>query len=101
MTAEKQDGDPASMLSLYRAALALRHTHPGLAGGAFRWIAAPDGVLAFERDGGFACLVNTSRRAIPVPGSTRIILCSDTGMAAGDPLPPDAAAWITPSPGSP
>ena len=101
ITAERQDGDPASMLSLYRAALALRHAHPGLAGTAFRWIAAPDGVLAFERDAGFACLVNTSRRAVPVPWSARVILRSDTGMAEADPLSPDAAAWITLRPGSP
>ena len=79
------------MLSLYRAALALRHAHPGLAGGAFRWIAAPDGVLAFERDAGFACLVNISRRAVPLPRSARVILRSDTGMAAptrSRPMPP-------------
>jgi alpha-glucosidase len=98
MTAERQDGDPASMLSLYRAALALRVTHPGLAGGAFRWIAAPDGVLAFERDAGFACLVNVSGGPLPLPAGSAVILRSDTGMAAGDPLSPDAAAWIMLSP---
>ena len=100
MTAEKQDGDAASMLSLYRSALALRHTHPGLAGGAFRWIAAPDGELAFERDAGFACLVNISGGQLPLPAGSSVILRSDTGMAARDPLPPDAAAWITMSPRS-
>ena len=55
-----QDGDPASMLELYRAALRLRRAHPALGDGSLRWLETPGGVLAFARDPGFACLVNVS-----------------------------------------
>ncbi|NJP99680.1 glycoside hydrolase family 13 protein [Streptomyces zingiberis] len=63
LSVEAQSGDPASTLELYRSALALRREHPALgAGERIRWLAAPDGVLAFlrtsadgpRRDGGGA-----------------------------------------------
>lgn len=44
-----QDGDPASMLTLYRRLLALRRAEPALAIGAFELLDAPDGVLAYQR----------------------------------------------------
>ena len=72
------------MLALYRAALALRHAHPGLAGEAFRWMPAPAGVLAFERDAGFACIVNISRRAVPLPTGS---WCSSGATPAPRPAP--------------
>ena len=94
MTAEKQDADPASMLSLYRAALALRHGHPGLAGGAFGWNAAPAGVLAFERGAAFQCVVNVSGDPVPLPPGSVVLLRSDAHAVPGDPLPANAAVWL-------
>jgi alpha-glucosidase len=94
VTAETQERDPASVLALYRAALAVRHAHPGLAGWDFRWTTAPAGVLAFERDAGFACIVNVSGAAVPLPRGARVILRSDAGALATAPLQPDAAAWV-------
>jgi alpha-glucosidase len=82
------------MLALYRSALALRRSEPGLAGEAFRWVTAPDGVLAFERGSGFRCLVNLSGGAVPLPADARVLVRSDDGVAPGDPLPSDAAAWV-------
>jgi len=93
LTAEAQERDPGSILALYRAALALRHAHPGLVGDAFRWVSTPPGVLAFERDGGFECAVNLSSDALPIPAGTAVLLRSDADSHPGDPLPPDAAAW--------
>ncbi len=44
-----QDADPTSMLTLYRALLALRRSEPALAVGAMTLMDAPDGVLAYTR----------------------------------------------------
>jgi alpha-glucosidase len=98
LTAQAQEEDPSSMLALHRAALAVRRAHPGLVGGTFRWLPAPTGVLVFERDAGFACIVNTSAAALPLPRAARVLLRSDAGAPAVDPLPPDATAWIEGSP---
>ncbi len=94
LTAGSQERDPGSMLALYRAALALRHAHPGLTGRAFRWLPAPAGVLAFERDAGFRCVVNVSVDAVPLPRGAHVLLRSDPGAHAAAPLTPDAAAWF-------
>ncbi|ODP37117.1 alpha-amylase family glycosyl hydrolase [Sphingomonas turrisvirgatae] len=44
-----QDGEPASMLTLYRRLLALRRAEPALSVGGFHLLDAPDGVLAYSR----------------------------------------------------
>ena len=85
LTAERQHGEPGSMLELYRRALALRPR------GGFAWReATPPGVLAFER-GGVVCAVNMSAAAVELPAG-ELLLASDAGVH--DVLPPDAAAWI-------
>jgi alpha-glucosidase len=91
LTAEVQAGDPGSVLELYRAALALRRTHLGLAGEAFTWLPAPDGVLRFEREAGLRCVVNLSAGAISLPPGRVTLIRSDAGD--GDQLPLDASAW--------
>ncbi|MEV5598491.1 glycoside hydrolase family 13 protein [Streptomyces sp. NPDC052496] len=93
-----QTGDPASMLELYRAALALRRSHPGLgAGDAVEWLDAPDGVLAFRRPGGFVCTVNTTSEPVraPVHPGWRPLLCSVELRTVDDELtlPADTAVW--------
>ena len=49
MNVEAQRDDPDSLLSLYRRLLALRRTEPDLRTGAYRTLAANDGVLRFAR----------------------------------------------------
>ncbi len=90
-TAEAQADDPASMLELYRAALRVRRTHPGLAGEELTWLASPPGTLVLERGAGLRCAVNLSDEALPLPRSRTTLLRSDDDD--GDLLPPDAAAW--------
>ena len=97
LTVEAQTGDPASTLELYRTALGLRRSHPGLgAGDAVEWLDAPDGVLAFRRPGGLVCTVNTTeapaRAARPRPAAARL---PPTGrLGEGDfTLPADTAVW--------
>jgi alpha-glucosidase len=94
LTASAEAADPASMLSLYRAALEIRRSSPGLAGESLRWVEAPAGVLAFEREAGFRCVVNISEAQVALPAGFDVLLRSDHGAAADDPLPPDAAAWL-------
>jgi alpha-glucosidase len=49
INADRQADDPGSMLSFYRKLLALRRRHPALHRGAYRTVAATQGVLAYER----------------------------------------------------
>lgn len=89
-TAAAQEGDPSSMLSLYREALRLRRELELSAGG-LHWIEGSD-VLHFERGNGVRCLVNFGTEAVAVPG--RALLVSDPffdGM-----LPADTACWYLP-----
>lgn len=103
-----QSGDPDSTLEFYRAALAVRGTHPALGGGgSVTWLESPEGVLAFRRDaagGSFVCVVNTTGAPVEVPCHGRMLLASrslqqDTpsqGGGAGSAtvvVPPDTTIW--------
>jgi alpha-glucosidase len=92
-----EQGDPASFLTLYRAALRLRRDHPALGAGISRWLDAPEGVLAFVRDPGFAFAANLAREPRPLPPYTEVLLASgplDTDGAGDVSLPPDTAVWL-------
>ncbi|AJE82964.1 putative alpha-glucosidase [Streptomyces albus] len=91
--ADRQLADPDSMLSLYRAALALRRNHPGFTGTPLRWLPAPPEVLAFTRGEELSCLVNLSAAAVPLPAHRELLLTSGPLDDAGH-LPPDTAAWL-------
>jgi alpha-glucosidase len=91
LTVEAQTADPASILSLYRAALALRRSSAALGGEGLEWLPAPDGCLAFRRPGGLVCLVNLSGAPVPLPEG-RVLLASDeVGDGA---IPDDTAVWL-------
>ncbi|MGY1673730.1 glycoside hydrolase family 13 protein [Geodermatophilus sp. SYSU D00710] len=91
MTAEAQAADPASVLSLYRAALHLRRTSPAFTGESLEWLPAPEGCLAFRRPGGLVCLVNASARPVPLPEGA-VLLASDD--VSGGVVPADTAVWL-------
>ena len=91
-TARAQDGDPGSMLELYRTALRIRRGHPALGDGDLAWGEAPDEVLSFTRGDGFRCVVNLSPDTVPLPDHDRVLLSS--GDLADGQLPPDTAAWL-------
>ncbi|QHC21533.1 glycoside hydrolase family 13 protein [Streptomyces sp. GS7] len=93
LTAESQTGDPDSTLELYRSALAVRRSHPGLgAGDSVEWLEAPAGVLAFRRPGGLLCTVNTTGEAVRLTlPPVRLLLSSRA------PFVPTAPAVSTPS----
>ncbi|GAA4814935.1 glycoside hydrolase family 13 protein [Tomitella cavernea] len=88
-TAAAQDGDPSSMLELYRTALRLRRTLP--ADAPLRWLPAPDGVLHFSRGDALRCLVNLTGDAVAAPVG-EVLLASGPLRDDGT-VPPDTAVW--------
>ncbi|GAA4142693.1 glycoside hydrolase family 13 protein [Actinomadura keratinilytica] len=95
LSVERQSGDPASMLELYRSALRLRRENPALGDGAMRWNDTPDGVLSFSRDPGFTCVVNVSGEPYELPAGAEVLLAS--GDLDGGRLPADTAVWLATS----
>jgi alpha-glucosidase len=111
LTAAAQDGDPGSMLGLYREAIRLRHAHDAFGDGPLRWLDAPDGVLAFARDPAprsgaavsgaavsgaavIGCAVNFSgAEPWSLPEGSAILLAS--GPLAGGALPRDTGVWFS------
>ncbi|WP_246143762.1 glycoside hydrolase family 13 protein [Actinacidiphila oryziradicis] len=92
LTAEAQAADPASMLALYRAALRLRRTEPGLGDGPIRLLDTAEGVLAFTREGAFGCVLNLTGQPVALPGHREVLLAS--GPLRDGLLPPDTAVWL-------
>ncbi|GAA2657615.1 glycoside hydrolase family 13 protein [Paractinoplanes durhamensis] len=95
-TAERQDGDPASMLNLYRAAL--RHRLPcfgSFGDGSLTWLPSAPDVLAFRRGPGAVCVVNVGDDPAPLPslGGT-LVLASDPSVTA-ETIGGASAAWFT------
>jgi alpha-glucosidase len=90
LTVAAQDGDPSSMLSLYRTAIALRRQRLDRHTEALRWIDAGDGVLAFRR-GDVACVVNLSPHSVHAPAGTVLLSSADLD---GGRIPTDTTAWI-------
>ena len=96
LTVEAQDADPGSMLSLYRALLRLRRLEPDLEAGAFRWLDAPDGVLAFARGERFVSVTNLSPVPVDLPSHGEVLLTSEP-LEDGR-LPTDTTAWLRAAP---
>lgn len=90
-----QDGDPASTLSLYRQALAIRRAEDLGVAPPLTWLDGPGGVLSFGRGPRFACVVNLSTERVALPAYDELLLTS-APLQDGQ-LPSDAAAWLRPS----
>ncbi|HZD99284.1 MAG TPA: glycoside hydrolase family 13 protein [Micromonosporaceae bacterium] len=91
-TVAAQVGRDESMLSLYRDALRLRRTTPGLGDGPMAWVPSDPDVLAFTRGDEFACVVNMSNGPVALPPHEEVMLTSgplDAGL-----LPTDTAVWL-------
>jgi alpha-glucosidase len=97
-TVDAEDGEPDSMLTLYRRALQLRHTHPALRTDAatgedrLRWLDSEPGTLAFARPSGLVCVVNASADSVALPEGE--LLLSSAPLGADATLPADTAAWL-------
>jgi alpha-glucosidase len=92
LTVESQVSDPHSMLSLYKAALGIRRSHPALGDGTLTWIESGPNVLAFERGFGFVSVTNLSDSAVDLPTYTKLLI-SSTPLENGK-LPTDSTAWL-------
>jgi alpha-glucosidase len=92
LTVEAQQRDGGSMLNLYRAALAIRRSEPGLGDGPMAWLPSGDHVLAFRRGERLMSITNLSAADVPVPPHAGILLAS--ADLVDDRLPPDATAWL-------
>jgi alpha-glucosidase len=96
LTAQAQEGDPSSTLSLYRELLRLRHVLPALAGSDLT-IASDDGVVQLLRGNGFRCVLNTTNRMVDVPTLGSILVGSEPEMRVEGgllELPPETCAWL-------
>ena len=83
------------MLNLYRAALTIRRSEPGLGDGPMAWLPSGDDVLAFRRGERLTSITNLSAADVPLPPHAGILLAS-ADLVDGR-LPPDATAWLRPA----
>ncbi|MBA2718717.1 MAG: glycoside hydrolase family 13 protein [Chloroflexi bacterium] len=91
LTAEAQAADPASMLSLYRSALAIRRAEPDFLGGGFAWLDSGPEVLAFRRGDGLVSITNLGQVPVDPPAGGELLLASG-GLVDGR-LAADASGW--------
>ena len=93
LTVEAQDGDPASHLTLYRTVLAERRANPALGDGGLSWVEdVPEGVLAFDREPGFRCVVNFGPEPYVLPEDAEVLVAS--GAAGTGIVGVDEAVWL-------
>ncbi len=98
LTVERQHDDPASMLWLYRNALALRRRHPALGAGDMTWLDVDDGVLAFSRSPDVLCVVNVVDEPVEVPKRLARydqIMLASTPMEGTALIPGITAVWLS------
>jgi alpha-glucosidase len=93
LTVAAQEGDPGSVLTLYRRALQIRRKLPALGDGGMRWLTSPVGSLVFARDPGFLCVVNVSAGPMHIPESGTVILGSGPLTMDGR-IPADTTVWL-------
>lgn len=87
--ADRQSGDPGSMLSLYRRAI---RTRPVFGAGPLTWLTAPDGVLAFTRADA-VCVVNLADLPADLPAHSELLV-SRAPLDSEGRLPKDTAVWL-------
>lgn len=97
--ADGQAGDPGSVLSLYRDALALRASHRALGSGPGEVTRHGDLLQISSSRGGQAveCWVNFGSHPVTVPVRGTVLLASDervTWTGSWLALAPDTAAWV-------
>ncbi|MFR9722147.1 glycoside hydrolase family 13 protein [Streptomyces sp. MS19] len=101
LTVETQLADVSSVLSLYRAALALRRAHLTRLPETLRWLTPADdgaGVLDFGRGETFRCVANLGQEPVALPDHAGVLLASGPltpDMAGGTLLPADTCVWLT------
>ena len=87
---ELQEQDSNSVLNMYRHALKIRKSEPGLGDGTMEWVDLGGRALAFRRPGDFLCIVNFGDDLTLPEGE---ILLSSTPITTNV-LPADATVWM-------
>ena len=100
-----ESDDPQSMLNFYRRVLALRHRLQ-TADTSCRWLdcdapsglndgadGQPDGVIAYARENGWACVTNFASKPAALPGGE--VLLTSAPLTDDGLLPQDASAWLS------
>jgi alpha-glucosidase len=90
-TVERQLADPASTLTLYRAALAMRRELTELQGADFEWQPTAEGCLAYRRGERLLVFFNASDKPQELPAGEVLLASSPVG---GRLLPADSTAWL-------
>ena len=97
LTAERQDADPSSVLTLYRSALRLRRQRRHAGDERLTWVEADRNVIAFRRPGkGLACVVNFGHAPVERPtalASGAEVLLTSTPLAPDGRIPGETAVW--------
>lgn len=104
LTVERQEGDPASMLSWYRELLELRKVEPALGGGDLQWLQRPEGLnsevmhfrLQPSRGRPLEVLINFGESEVPLPPDRDLLASSDPTQATSGVAGPDTAVLLAP-----
>ena len=91
LTVAAQTGDPASTLTLFGRAIALRRGRAQLER-TVRWLPTTPEVVAFRCADGWVCALNAGAVPVPLPGGD-VLLAS--GPLQDGQLPPDTAVWLS------
>lgn len=89
VSVEAQEGDPASTLSLYRAALDLRRRLQSAE--TLTWVEGRESILHFIRPGGWHSITNLGTEPIELPPGEVVV--ASAPLSEGG-LPADTTAWI-------
>jgi alpha-glucosidase len=92
LTVEAERSNPASMLALYHAGLAIRRREPSLRSRSFSWEDSPDGVLCYSRGDKVLVVVNLSAGPVALPHHDKVLIAS--GPLPGRVLPAVTAVWL-------
>ncbi|NUR28416.1 MAG: DUF3459 domain-containing protein, partial [Catenulispora sp.] len=68
--------------------------NPALGGGAVRWLAAPAGVLAFEREPGVVVVANLSKVPVSLDAFGGEVLVASGPLTETGELPVDTGVWL-------
>jgi alpha-glucosidase len=93
LAASEQDGDPASMLELYRTAMRVRRE---LLVGVDEWEIADSlaGVLHIRRGEGVQVVINMGDEPVPMPEGRVLVASDPTQHEHPTALSPDAGVWL-------
>jgi alpha-glucosidase len=105
LSVQAQEGDPSSILTLYRDALRQRSQLASLGGGTgddLEWLDLGRSVVAFTREPGFVCVVNVGAEPVTLPADlavANVVLASLDGAVTDDGsqrrLAGDSAVWLS------